>query len=323
VRSLLRGAVLVLASLTVLGAGAVPSVGSSALAKAPKPPVNTRYTGTFTAELMTKSRVNHGNGNYITNDENVSLSGTLASVRFADHRLLGSFGEGQLKASGTVSMVSATQDGDRVTTCTGDSVSPATSAPPSLVPVMGKITFYAFNSLSAPADCVNNQDPEPWTEVWGFQAIPISLDIPAAKVGAATIALPFSRVLTEGGCPPYTEVYSEYCTYSLKGTLTLKLVPDIDVFQAPTKARLTKAATRASVVAGCGSACTATLTLRPLSGAGRATTRESVGAHKSKTVSLGLNKKLRKSVLRSGGARLEVTYRGGGVTKTFKQKVRL
>lgn len=327
-RAPLRPLVHVLATLTVLAVGAVPALGSPAAAEPTGQPTLTRYAASFTAELELRQRADYGSGNDVESEALVKVSGTIPTVRFAGAQLLGGYGKGRLATSGTASSSSVTDDGGDITTCAGSSVSPATSVPPILQTVMGRSVFFAFSSLSSLSsrvDCVNVNDPQrpTWAEVRELPAVPVPVTIRAAEIGSSTIRVPFVRTLPPESCPGYAGDHNEYCVYRLKGTLILRLVPDIGVFHKPTRARLAKAAAQASVVAGCGAVCTATLTVRPLGGAGSARTTSSLRPRDPKTLSVALGTLLRTSVIRSGGARLEVSYRSQGVTRTFKQKVRL
>jgi hypothetical protein len=247
------------------------------------------------------------------------MSGSVPNVRFADSRLLGGFGRGWFKVSSREYRTVRVRDEGRETdTCSAISVTAPRGMYPTIVRVASKATLYPFSSLTADLVCDDLLTPNR-----GLPSVPVPLKVKASMVGDKVIRVPFNRTVPVESCPDYAgPEHSRECDYTLAGTLTLRLVPDIDVFEAPTKARLAKAAASASVVAGCSAACTATLTVRPLKGAGSASTRETLRPRKAETLSVKLNKRLSRAVLKSGGARLEVTYRNSGGTRTFSKTVR-
>ncbi len=325
-RTALRLLVLVLIGCTTtaptpsVGASAEPAVSSSA--PTPRETTYTRYEGTFTTKLLWDRWVEYGEFDYAGTAANVAISGTLPSVRFADTTLLGSVGQGRLDVSGKVQTVQTSNDAEQTTTCRGASVTPATSVPPSLVPVNGRNTFYAFSSLSAPMTCEDTVVPGTFTRVLDLQALPVPITVPPASVGAATITIPIDRTLPTTSCPGYEGDITTVCTYRLRGTLTLRLVPDIDTFRAPTRGGLTRAASRARVTAQCGSSCSVAVTVRPLRGRGSATTRTTLRPRTPTVVGVPCGTKLRRAIRVSGGARLTVTYRAGGATRSYVLRVR-
>ena len=314
-----------LAALLVLGATPAPPVSAaepSERAGAPHQPVLTRYTGTFKAELVWSRYNEYGGVNYELNKARIAVSGTMPAVRFSDTHLLGSQGSGRISTTGTVGSEMTTGDGDTQVDCAGDSVSPATSVPPVLVPIQGKDTLYAFSSLSAPMTCTSNQPPEQYDELEELPALPVPVLIKPSTVGTPVITVPINRRLPDESCPRYAYTPRASCIYRLKGTLTLRLVPDIDVFTAPTRAHFDRNASRASVSTRCGASCTATVTVRPLRGPGSATRGATLRPRAARTITVPLAAAVRTAVLKSGGARLTVTYRTGRVSRAFTQRLR-
>ena len=311
----------VLASLTMLA----PPLGTASAAERPsgRPGLDvTTYDGTFVGDLTWRHRAEYGGPDFRADSADIDVTSTLPGVRFADGKLLGSPGGGAVTVRGRGESRTVTDESNHVINCAGDTVNPTTSVAPYLVPVVGRPTFYAFTSLSLIEECSYETEPRTYTARILMPAVPVPVTISPEDIGTARITVPIDRTMPKERClNHHTETTT--CTYRLHGTLTLRLVPDIGIFEPPTKPVLKRGATKASIRTRCTAACSATLEVRPLRGSGRATTRSQLKAGAGKTLSVKPGAKLRRSIDRSGGARLTVTYRSGSLSKTYTRKVAL
>lgn len=278
-----------------------------------------KYDGTFVGALDYYRRDELGGPSYVTDNVFSKVRSTMPGVRFVNGTVTSS-GKGRVEVSGEGRSRVVSDGGEHAEDCTVIGVNPRTDVPPFLVPVAGKPTFYAFTSLSAVSTCTAPGEPA-YSSTKLLPAIPVPVTIPRGKIGDTRITIKVDQTMPKTKCPMYVPATAS-CTYRLHGTLTLRRVPDIDIFEAPTKPVLKPKATKVGITATCSATCAATLEVRPLRGPGRLTTRANLQPRAGKSLTVKPGAKLRRAIIRSGGARLEVTYRSGALSKTYRRIVR-
>lgn len=317
---------LFLALAGALAAAVLVAPGPVAASNPPRTPAQVRYDGVFTGQLTLRHRVDYGGPNYRKADITVDMVNTLLDVRFMDRTLIGTLGAGKVNPRGTGSSTTVDDEGEYVQTCAGDKITRATSVPPMLQPVMGQPTLYSFGALISEQICRVEGVAGYYKTKFTMSEIPVPVKIPPASIGASQITVPVDRTVPEEDCPGYEGSATVSCEYRLRGTLVLRLVQGpggaSKACDPPTRRELSRKATSASVRVRCGTACVATLQIRPLKGAGVRAVSARLKPGVAATLRTKISGRLRTAIVKSHGARFKVTYRCSPWSKTYSYVVR-
>lgn len=279
-------------------------------------PGSATYEGTFTGELTWRHRVEYGGPNHRTASADITVISTMPTVTMAGGLVTSGGTPGSVTVWGEGESRTVTDEGEHLSSCEGEKVVPSTNAGSFISPVAGRTTFYAFTSLSLVETCTATDDPRPSQVVVALKAVPVPVTIRAADVGKRRIDVPIDRTLTKEKCLYYERLSTE-CTYRLEGILTFRLRPVMEPFEPPTRPVWKPRAGTLSVKARCATDCRVTVAVDSIHGPGRATTDTTLRPREGRTLTVRPGARLRRSIDRSGRARLKVTYRNDQTTKTY------
>jgi hypothetical protein len=319
-----RAAVVALLLAAFCPAWATPAdaAPSPAPSERPQPgPTRYLYSATFEAE------VNHGLRNVYGDDRNfgvenlsATVTGTLPDLEVTTKDVWRWIPRGKKAAvqvkRAAAKTTTATDDGGHVQNCTGSTAMPGGqpfyTSPGRVVP---------FAGLGFPVSCTTTEgDSGPAT--YSLPAIGATI-LKSSALSPGEVAKTFqlrgdSKTWPgpdrdETSCPGYAGEQTVSCAYTVRGTLTLKLIKKL----APPKpkgASITPGATKATTTLTCPVDCTVTIRLMPLDGGPTLEViRISVPVGKPKKVTVPIPPKKRGAVKKSGGVQLEVTYQIAGM----------
>lgn len=316
--------VLITAALSPLWHVGTEAAASPAAHDRPQAPTRYLYSATFEAE------VNHGLRNVYGDDRNsdvhnlsASLSGTLPNLEIstADRwRWIPRGAKSSVRVlQAAAKTTTTTDDGGHVQTCTGNAAKPQGrsyyTAPGRVIP---------FAGLGFPVSCTTSEG-ESSTAERSLPAIGATI-LKSSAITPGEVAKTFQLRgdskewpgpgRDETSCPGYAGEHTVSCAYTVRGTLTLKLIKKL----APPKpkgASITPGATKAGATLTCPADCTITIRLTPLDGGPTLTVRRiSPPPGKPTKVEVPIPPKKRGLVKKSGGVRLEVTYQIAGMKVT-------